>query len=62
MSANEHDGQQPEVKSSIKVTRNAKQDAQWDVRVVAGATMEELDELRRVAVAQHRALVTEIGS
>lgn len=59
MSAPEHEGQVAEQKSSIKVTRNAKGDAQWDVRVVAGATMGELDELRRIAVAQHLALSRE---
>lgn len=61
MSAND-DQIQVEAKSSIKVTRNAKMDAQWDVKVVAGSTEEELNELRRIAVAQHVALTREIGS
>ena len=53
--------QQVEQKSSIKVSRNAKQEAQWEVRVVAGATTDELSALRRIAVEQHLALLREVG-
>jgi hypothetical protein len=42
------------------VTMNAKHDPQWEVKVVAGSTREELDELRAIAVAQHNALVREL--
>lgn len=62
VSASEHE-QQVEARSSIKVTMNAKRDAQWEVKVVDGAEMADLDELRKIAVAQHNALIAElIGS
>lgn len=68
MSAND-DQIQVEAKSSIKVTRNAKGDAQFEAKVVDGATEPELNEhswrptltrqLRRLAVHQYRELVRE---
>lgn len=60
MSAND-DQIQVEAKSSIKVTRNAKGDAQFEAKVVDGATEPELNELRRLAVHQYRELVRELG-
>lgn len=60
MSAPEHDQPVVEQKSSIKVTLNAKREAQWEVKVVDGSTMGGLDELRRIAVAQHNALIAEL--
>lgn len=45
-----------ESKSSIKVVRNAKGEPQWEVKVVAGDDESVLNEARRIAVAQHRAL------
>jgi hypothetical protein len=62
MSTPEHDGQQAEQRSSIKVTRNAKGDAQFEAKVVSGATDEELTTLRTQAVTQYRELAKELGS
>lgn len=56
------EGQQVEAKSSIKVTRNAKGDAQFDVKVVAGESDERLNTMRQQAVAQFQALVRELGT
>lgn len=42
--------------SKIKISLNAKQDAQWEISVVAGTTEAELAELHRLAVAEHKAL------
>lgn len=50
-----------EAKSSIKATRNAKGDAQFEVKVVQGATDEELNTLRRQAVHQYQELARELG-
>lgn len=57
----EHDLEAPQQVSKFKVTRNAKGDPQWEVTVVAGATMEQLDKLRAIAVAQHKALEQDLG-
>ncbi len=46
-------------RSKVKLARNAKGGAQWEITVVDGSTMESLDELRRIAVAQHLALARE---
>lgn len=46
--------------SKIKLVRNAKGDSQWEISVAEGATEESLDELRRIAVAQHLALGREL--
>lgn len=53
--------QQVEAKSSIKVTLNAKREAQFEAKVVQGATDDELATLRRQAVAQYRELCRELG-
>lgn len=55
------DGQQLEQKSSIKVTRNAKGDAQFEAKIVAGVTDLELDELRAKAVKTYQELARELG-
>jgi hypothetical protein len=55
------EGQQVEAKSSIKVTRNAKGDAQFEAKVVAGVTDTELTELRRQAVHTYQELARELG-
>lgn len=56
------DYQPVEQKSSIKVTRNAKGEPQFEAKVVAGATEPELTELRRLAVDQYRQLTRELGA
>jgi hypothetical protein len=61
VSAPEHEGQ-VEQRSSIKVVRNAKGDAQFEAKVVQGATDAELEQLRRQAVAQYRELARELGT
>lgn len=48
-------------RSKVVISRNAKGDPQWTVQVVAGATEDDLNELRRIAIAQHQALLTEIA-
>ncbi len=46
--------------SKVKITRNAKGDAQWEISVAEGATEELLSGLRTIAVAQHLALGREL--
>lgn len=60
MSAPEQEGV-VEQKSSIKVTRNAKGDAQFEAKLVAGVTDPELTELRRQAVHTYQELSRELG-
>jgi hypothetical protein len=42
-------------RSSVKLSRNTR-GVNWDVKVMAGDSEAVLDEARRIAVAQHRAL------
>ena len=42
--------------SKVKLTRNAKGDPQWEISVVEGADMDELDRIRDIAIVQYRAL------
>lgn len=51
-----------EAKSSIKATRNAKGDAQFEVKVIAGESDEVLNAMRRQAVHQYQELARELGS
>lgn len=44
----------------IKVVKNAKGSVQWEIQVVPGVTSEEMDELRKIAVAQWNALEAEL--
>lgn len=46
--------------SKVELTRNAKGDSQWNVRVSEGTTEETMNELRRIAVSQHFALGREV--
>jgi len=46
----------PEGRSSVKVTRNAKGDPQWEIKVRVGDTAVEVAEARETALANHRAL------
>lgn len=50
-----------EQRSSIKVTLNAKREPQFEAKVVAGATDQELTTLRQQAVNQYRELCRELG-
>lgn len=61
MSTSEYESHDAPPASRIKVVRNAKGDPQWEVSVADGATEEALDELRRIAVVQYKALLTELG-
>lgn len=45
-----------EGRSSVKVTRNAKGDPQWEVKVRVGDTAVEVATAREIALAEHRAL------
>lgn len=51
---------QVEQRSSIKVSKNAKGEAQWEVKVVAGDDESVLNDARQIAVAQHQALEREL--
>lgn len=44
----------------IEVVKNAKGSVQWEIQVVPGVTSEEMDELRKIAVAQWNALEAEL--
>lgn len=55
------EGLQFEAKSSIKVTMNAKGEAQFEAKVVHGVTDDELTTLRRQAVYQYQELARELG-
>lgn len=61
MSAPEHNGEQVEQKCSIKVTRNAKGEAQWEAKVVEGFDPTELERVRLAAVELHRSLQRDLG-
>ena len=50
-----------EQRSKIKLTRNAKGDAQWEISVLAGEQDATLDAIREQAVAQYRALQKELA-
>lgn len=50
-----------EQKSSIKAVRNAKGEAQFEVKVVAGETDDALATMRAQAVAQYKALAQELS-
>lgn len=50
-----------EQKSRIKVTRNAKGDAQWEIAVVDGTTPEEMAAIRTLAVETHQELLRELA-
>lgn len=45
-----------ETRSKIKLSRNAKGDAQWEITIVEDASPDEIERLRQLAIAQHRAL------
>lgn len=47
-------------RSSVKVTRNAKGDAQWEVKVRVGDTEEQVVEAYKLAVKAHHALEAEL--
>lgn len=47
-------------RSKIKLVRNAKGEAQWEISVVEGTSEEDLNQLRQLAVAQWQALETEL--
>jgi len=57
MSEQAHEpGASVEPKSSIRIARTAKGDPQFEVKVYEGATAEELDRMRGLAVAEYKAL------
>lgn len=49
-----------ESRSKVKITRNAKGDAQWEISVVDGVSRDEIVRLRTLAIEQHQALVAEL--
>lgn len=54
--------QQEGVRSSIKLTRNAKGDTQIEIKVRVGDTEAEINEARRIAVATYKGLRDEFGA
>lgn len=52
--------EQPESRSKVKLTRNAKGDAQWEISVVEGTDAAEMNRLREMALATHRQLVADL--
>jgi len=61
MSANEQQPPIIEQRSSVKVTRNAKGDPQFEIKVVDGVDEAEMMRLQRIAVAHYWDLVTELS-
>ncbi len=47
-------------RSSVKVTRNAKGDPQWEIKVRVGDTEDEIVAAYKVAVLAHHALEAEL--
>ena len=47
-------------RSSVKVTRNAKGDPQWEIKVRVGDTEEQVVEAYKLAVKAHHALEAEL--
>lgn len=60
MSTPEHAAESAEQKSSVKVSRNAKGDPQWEIKVVVGTAEYEISLSRAIAVTQYRALEAEL--
>lgn len=52
---------QPESKSSIKASLNAKGDPQFEIKIVEGADPTEIERLRGLAVSTFRQLRAELG-
>lgn len=59
MSTPEQEGQQAEQRSSIKISRNAKGDAQFEIKAYEDVTVDEMTRLREIAVSNYRALNAE---
>jgi hypothetical protein len=53
---------QTESKGSVKITRNAKGEAQFEVKAYIGDTDDELTYVRLLAVNHYRALEAEFGA
>lgn len=53
--------EQQESKSTIRVSLNAKREAQFEIKVVEGATEDEITRLRGLAVNAYRELCREFG-
>lgn len=56
MSFSDHDAQVFESRSSVKITRTAKGEPTYEVKVYQGATLDEMNALRELAVAQYQTL------
>jgi hypothetical protein len=52
---------EPMAQSKVKLVRNAKGHAQWEITVVEGFDPVELERIRDAAIAQHVALVQSFG-
>lgn len=61
MSDHEHETQVEPARSKVKLTRNAKGQAQWEISAVEGTTQHELDRLRVLAVQQWRHLERDLA-
>jgi hypothetical protein len=52
---------QTESKGSVKIVRNSKGDAQWEVKAYIGDTEQELAQARELALAQYNHLDRDLG-
>ena len=60
VSSQEHEpGQQGESKSSIKISRNAKGEAQFEIKAYEDVLVDEMTRLREIAVSNYKALNSE---
>jgi hypothetical protein len=53
---------QTESKGSVKISRNAKGEPQFEVKVYVGESAEDLDPVREVAIGQYNALYRDLGA
>jgi hypothetical protein len=52
---------QTESKGSVKIARNAKGEAQFEVKVYVGEQQSDLDAARELAIGQYNALDRDLG-
>ena len=50
-----------QTRSKVKLTRNAKGDAQWEITVVVGDSERDVDRAREIAMNQWRELHSQLG-
>ncbi len=48
-------------RSSVKISRNAKGDAQWEIKVLVGESESDVIEARQIAIREYEAIRRELG-